>query len=755
MAHSINSAVLEYARFHGIASSYTDVDPLEHVQESCVAIPDLLSNSLSQFRDHLDKVHTSLEQSLYHEKLDLKKESAFFLASALRKIEPTDIESHWESILPSWDRYDKLKVETPIFTNDEEKGPPIGARPVCYGLDDFHLSPLEDEISDRDVVLARGLVHGIDTSGENIREEKLDCSKGALRLIQEARKSFDLRFKDLENLLWNELGLKEAASRSRSNSPDLLPVNDDQFSDGEESFPFANESHFSFSIPAENDDGASEDPWNVDARVNDSTHNLLDRTPNVRKESDQPHLHQSHTSPPIEDDIDLSDCVVTQHKSLQDREVSSYASQLSTSDGESTHGISQVTYTEITDNIATSDCLPYKEKVYPVNTPPASDVFAQELRVQPQNTRTDCNHIRQVQSNSQGLGSTTEEQSTSLAKSPVYARERSDHMRIEVTKMPENLSERHEIHSDYIPIRDVETPFGHTSLRKSSCLPQKRKSSNGGTPSKRRSSLGRHNKLSSGIKRPETLHLVASSNLGSLVSFMQVRGLNTKKSVTQIPNFGSPALKAKVGETAPVTPLPEEKASISLDLAQQVPLAPQNLSGGLRLTLSTRLLRSHPDVVRHLEASDLVNSIDYIDPEEDTSATASSAGHSFEHADITIAATTALMLTNTQATTQLFLPGHRSSIPDSSGNINSPLRERVFLLAKTYKIVYVLICHSNPAYSSTGDLLLHKNILRSVTSFIAFCDSLSDFSNVQSLLILACPDTIVSWISAIAGKCQT
>lgn len=501
----------------------------------------------------------------------------------------------------------------------------------------------------------------------------------------------------------------------------------------------------------------------MDARVNDSTHNLLDRTPNVRKESDQPHLHHSHTSPPIEDDIDLSDCVVTQHKSLQDRELSSYASQLSTSDARSSHGISQVTYTEITDNIATSDCLPYKEKVYPINTPPASDVIAQELRAQPQNTRTDCNRMRQVQSNSLGLGSTTKEQCMStavegaiaLTNNPVCARERSDHMRIEVTTMPENLSERYEIHSDYKPIRDVETPSGHTSLRKSSCLPQKRKSSNGGTPSKRRSPMGRHNKLSSGKKSRETLPLVASSSLGSLVSFMQVRGLNTKKSVTQIPNIGSPALKAKVGERAPVIRLPEEKASISLDLAQQVPLAPQNLSGGLRLTLSTRLLRSHPDVVRHLEASDRVNSIDYIDPEEDTSATASSAGHSFQHADITIAATTALMLTNTQATTQLFLPGHRSNIPDSSGNINSPLRERVFLLAKTYKIVYVLICHINPAYKSTGDLLLHKNILKSVTSFIAFCDSLSGFSNVQPLLIPACPDTIVRWISAIAGKCRT
>ncbi|PYI31984.1 hypothetical protein BP00DRAFT_315902, partial [Aspergillus indologenus CBS 114.80] len=201
MAHSISSSVLQYARFHGIATSYTDVDPLEHVQESCVAVPDLPLHSLSRFRDHLDKVHTSLEHSLHHEKLNLKKESALFLASALRRIEFTDIESDWESILPSWDRYDKLKVETPILTNDEEKTLPPIARSVCYGPGDFDLSPLEDKISDRDVVLARGLVNGIDTSGENIREEKLECAKGALLLIQEARKSFDLRNEDLEDLL--------------------------------------------------------------------------------------------------------------------------------------------------------------------------------------------------------------------------------------------------------------------------------------------------------------------------------------------------------------------------------------------------------------------------------------------------------------------------------------------------------------------------------------------------------------------------
>ncbi|PYH42306.1 uncharacterized protein BP01DRAFT_136510 [Aspergillus saccharolyticus JOP 1030-1] len=210
MAHPTGPSLLAYARYHGIATSYADVDLLQLVQESCVAVPDAPLNHLTYTRDRIDQVKASLEQELLHEKLNLKKESAILLASALRKLEPADIEAHWEGILPSWDRFDKFKVEPPIFTHEQEKELPPSADSACYTHDECHLSPLEDNISERDVVLARGLINGIEICDESIRDERLDCTKEALLLIQESRKlGGGSHLEVLEGLLHAELGLKE------------------------------------------------------------------------------------------------------------------------------------------------------------------------------------------------------------------------------------------------------------------------------------------------------------------------------------------------------------------------------------------------------------------------------------------------------------------------------------------------------------------------------------------------------------------
>ncbi|RAL15760.1 uncharacterized protein BO97DRAFT_421008 [Aspergillus homomorphus CBS 101889] len=398
-------SLLQYARFYGIASSDSDVDPLAHVQESLEEIPDLPLHTLSQFRDHIARVQTSVEQSLHHEKLDLRKESALFLASVLRKIEPSDIEGHWGSILPSWDRYDKLRVEPPILTNDQElQLPPLKNR-VCYTQHDYHLVPLEeDRISDRDVILVGGLVNGIDPSGKGMKEERIDCTRDALLLIQNARTNRIRPLEDLEGLLRTELGLKEARA-SRSSSPYLHSGENEQFSDDEQCYSTASKIRSVSSVPEKQKNRDLEDMCIAgEGRVGSLTPDPFETILCAHNSSVLAKSPQIYTSPADEGDIEMPD-----HTSLscfssleddrefafpyvQDGSTENAASLISATSTGSSHSLSRVTYAGITDQIATPDCFPYEEG-FAIKTPPPSDSVILGKFKGRDETHTDCNRM--------------------------------------------------------------------------------------------------------------------------------------------------------------------------------------------------------------------------------------------------------------------------------------------------------------------------------------------------------------------------
>lgn len=284
--------------------------------------------------------------------------------------------------------------------------------------------------------------------------------------------------------------------------------------------------------------------------------------------------------------------------------------------------------------------------------------------------------------------------------------------------------------------------------------------------------------------------------LGSLSSFMETRGKPIKREANAtIPYFqdnGNRSNDSRINEQMPKpditteTPIePENQNYEQVNLAPTIPshhipqCPPRDTQEPPLLFLSTSLLKTHRGLVRILESMNhpspptlIYRDYDYNKepPRTSTSTINKSSMHDeLQHeADIIISPSTGILLTTSQATTQLYLPGHKPSHPQldkiKGFNINSPLRERIILLAPRYEQLYIFICHaggptkkqlqpqaqgSGKATGPTAD----KRTLASITSLMAFCSSASKYSTLTPLLITpSASETVAEWILSLASK---
>ncbi|GIJ92019.1 hypothetical protein Asppvi_010994 [Aspergillus pseudoviridinutans] len=270
------------------------------------------------------------------------------------------------------------------------------------------------------------------------------------------------------------------------------------------------------------------------------------------------------------------------------------------------------------------------------------------------------------------------------------------------------------------------------------------------------------------------------TTLGSLAAFMETRGRNEKRhTVTQSPYFPgkistdgvSKQLSKAVSAEKPRSCLKEpDKSDNGPDIiptATQLPHFHQQMGERPILFLSTALLKSHLRLVRCLEGMAGQPAIVYRDYNHNNSGSEPHGKHTtsrmnsnptlqFE-ADIIISPSTGIILTTSQATTQLYLPGHKSTHAETNIEcINSPLRERIFLLAPRYERIYLFICHSVPSSKKlqvkqsgpTAD----KRVLGSIASLTAFCNSMSAYATISPLLLPSCPETVAGWVLSLANK---
>jgi hypothetical protein len=270
------------------------------------------------------------------------------------------------------------------------------------------------------------------------------------------------------------------------------------------------------------------------------------------------------------------------------------------------------------------------------------------------------------------------------------------------------------------------------------------------------------------------------ATLGSLAAFMETRGRNEKRHlVTQSPYFPGKRSTVDVSKRQsdavstgkPRSCLNEpDKSNNGRDIIQTAtPLPRFQPKTGERpiLFLSTALLKSRLRLVRCLEGMAGQPAIVYRDYNHNNPGSESQGKHTTSRmnnnpslqieADIIISPSTGILLTTSQATTQLYLPGHRSTHPETNIEwINSPLRERIFLLAPRYERIYLFICHSAPSpkkpQGKQSDPTADKRVLTSIASLTAFCNSMSTYATINPLLVPSCPETVAGWVLSLANQ---
>ena len=309
------------------------------------------------------------------------------------------------------------------------------------------------------------------------------------------------------------------------------------------------------------------------------------------------------------------------------------------------------------------------------------------------------------------------------------------------------------------------------------------------------------------IKRPpptepgQGLFQSVFSTTNSLSNFMEIRGQAAKRrklesspyfvtskpeEISQEPTRQQPRLEDK-------TPLATFKAIESIP-AQLLPFPNiPSSSRSLTLVLPTALLKSHRSTVQHLESLGPQHTLIFRDytqfspvlqqhqhkktqPTIHTSPTSRVAAREDtemdQEADIIISPSTAILFTTSQATTQLYLPGHKP--PNGRGpSFDSPLRERIARTCVRYEQLYVLVCHSSrpsdyaavavrgkedtqaPTQKTKEEMIsmtIDTRTADSIRSLISFCASLSLHASVTPLIVPSQPSELVKWVKGLAYK---
>lgn len=271
----------------------------------------------------------------------------------------------------------------------------------------------------------------------------------------------------------------------------------------------------------------------------------------------------------------------------------------------------------------------------------------------------------------------------------------------------------------------------------------------------------------------ESTSQAAFTSLGSLDSFMETRGVKLQ-AVGRSPYFNTKDQddgEQKESENSVKEETPEEPTDFKA--SQQVPQCHSIGQDPPILFLATALLKTHSRVVKSLEDMEAAPTLvfrDYNDtpgtkaspvktPTKTNQAKASPAKTKppgAVEADIIVSPSTGIILTTSQAITQVHLPGHKAS-PDVEGiaGINSPLRERVFRAARRYEQLYIFISQfmeskklSNKSQGPTID----KRTSSALTSLTAFCNSARIYSTITPLLISSAPEVMAEWIMSLADK---
>jgi hypothetical protein len=193
-------STLQYARLHGLALDHRSIDPLDF-------LPDLLDSELSISDCN---IHTTsplsfgaaekqaIDARIQREKLEVGKDAASFLSSVLAEMSSAHIDERAEEWIASFPKHPtskEMKVACPLLTTEEEMYMHTfgrkNRRNFANDILDGAVCEFDQEATananDEGLEFPNWFWELPDVLEEKIRQEKLDCSRGALQFLQKAR----------------------------------------------------------------------------------------------------------------------------------------------------------------------------------------------------------------------------------------------------------------------------------------------------------------------------------------------------------------------------------------------------------------------------------------------------------------------------------------------------------------------------------------------------------------------------------------
>ncbi|KAL3459444.1 hypothetical protein BJX64DRAFT_291269 [Aspergillus heterothallicus] len=219
----MDASLIDYARCHGLASPYLEIDPLCHVGHPR---SNTLPDALSECDDRLSNARAALEERLRQEKLYVPVKASRVLASTIHEGQAERIKVEWVDILPHFQPFDNMKLEVPIFPIEYKKD---ALRYNCHDIG-LQLSDLPRKIANSDPGATDSPdIHVTKTIlFEKIRKEKLLCTKVSIPLMQSARDGGKTPVKELREGLDSLLEIIRTHHDDHS-PPDLVPLSPTHF----------------------------------------------------------------------------------------------------------------------------------------------------------------------------------------------------------------------------------------------------------------------------------------------------------------------------------------------------------------------------------------------------------------------------------------------------------------------------------------------------------------------------------------------
>ncbi|KAF7161866.1 hypothetical protein CNMCM6106_008982 [Aspergillus hiratsukae] len=795
-------------------------EQLDHSLELPPEDPPVPEDKLKSLDKYLLTTRESVEEAIREEKLNVRKEDARLLSAVLRDVRTHEFEFNLEDQLAAFHRHDKLKLEPPIFSLDYETRSALPQCPVLYDTEGLSLAPLEEAPEYHFETLVKNadeINKQIRNEKLNCTKQSFMLIQDAVKLENASSNPLDdilvntirptVSFGS-ESPALAPLDANDLSFKSPSPEPELQMLPSPASTEVPETskpqnYPSvdsdASHSPQVFDCVRRTSKGDVDGMLQIDhhlsaaeerqARGNAATVDFDEPCESTTFAGERPRVEGHSQDIQPQADLDIPD-LANHDDASEDGEPASRSAQ-SAEPGVSEEEVG-LSVTEAPTEEDTAGLLPSR---HPSVSPSAACYFSHtndaacEASLQCSNNdskESGAHHSARLfhasstqrQPNKRSISNITVETSIVSTDTKVPAPPVLDPQLI--TEQEQSPSRLQQSNRRAFTVDDSGLTAAHQTGLLTNTSPTVTRQPLQQRKRKRQLSNESFAKASQLKEQQEQPAVPSSSTLGSLAAFMETRGRNekrhtvaqspyfpVKKSIDVVPKRQSDAVST---EKAPSSLKKSDKSENVLDIMQtatQLPRFQQQTGERPILFLSTALLKSHLRLVRCLEGMAGQPAIVYRDYNHTNPGAEPQGKHTTSHlnsnptlqieADIIISPSTGIILTTSQATTQLYLPGHKFTHPEMKIEcINSPLRERIFLLAPRYERIYLFICHSAPSpkklpVKQSGPSA-DKRVLTSIASLTAFCTSLSTYATISPLLVPSCPETVAGWVLSLANK---